>query len=141
MRRAAYKSIYGSAMSCKVRCAPAPAPALAPPPPPPVVDPCDSTATLTAFVAMIASLRVAVKEFFPATVVTSALITKINATAAMNNFTFVRFAWICDPAHKGIVFDPKNREHLLQLRDIYLKNGFTWDASTDPDVAALDVGC
>lgn len=131
MRRAAYKSIYGSATSCKVRCAPAP--------PPPVVDSCDSTATLTAFVDMLACLRVVVKEFFPATVVTGALVTKINATAAMNAFTFVRFAWMCDPAHKGIVFDPKNCEHLLQLRDIYLKNGFTWDASTDPLVAGLVV--
>ena len=137
MRRAAYKSIYGSAISCKVLSAPPPPP----PPPPPVVDPCDSTATLTAFVAMLASLHVAVKEFFPATVVTGALVTKINATAAMNNFTFVRFAWMCDPAHKGIIFDPKNREHLLQLRDIYLKNGFTWDATTEPELAALDVDC
>lgn len=130
MRRAGYKSIYGPATSCKIRCAPAP---------PPVVDPCDSTATLTAFVDMLASLRVAVKEFFPATVVTGAMITKINATAAMNHFTFVRFTWIMDPNHKGLVFNPTNREHLLQLRDIYLKNGFTWDATTDPEVAALVV--
>jgi hypothetical protein len=88
---------------------------------------------------MLASLRVAVKEFFPATVVTGAMITKINATAAMNHFTFVRFTWIMDPAHKGLVFNPTNREHLLQLRDIYLKNGFTWDTTTDPEVAALVV--
>ena len=124
MRRAGYKSIYGT--PCKVLCAP-------------VVEPCDSTATLTAFVDMLASLRVAVKEFFPATVVTGAMITKINATAAMNHFTFVRFAWIMDPDNKGLIFNSRNREHLLQLRDIYLKNGFTWDATTDPEVAALVV--
>lgn len=134
MRRAGYKSIYGT--PCKVLFALAPTPE-----PCPVVDPCDSVETLTAFAAMIASLREAVKEFFPATKVTGSIITKIDATAAMNNFTFVRFAWIMDPEHKGLTFNSKNREHLLQLRDIYLKNGFTWDASTDPEVAALVVGC
>ena len=130
MRRTGNKSIYGG-FSAK-SCTPAPKPD-------PVVDPCDSTAMLAAFVAMIASMRVAVKEFFPATVVTGAMITKINATAAMNNFTYVRFAWIMDPNHKGIVFTPTNLEHLLQLRDIYLKNGFPWDASTEPELAALVV--
>jgi hypothetical protein len=130
MRRTGNKPIYGgfSAKSCT--------PATKPDP---VVDPCDSTAMLTAFVAMIESMRVVVKEFFPATTVTGAMITTINATAAMNNFTYVRFVWIMDPNHKGIVFAPTNREHLLQLRDIYLKNGFTWDASTEPELAALDV--
>ena len=134
MRRAGYKSIYGT--PCKVLFAPAPEPE-----PCPVVDPCDSVETLAAFAAMIATLRVAVKEFFPATIVTGAMVTKINATAAMNPFTFVRFKWLMDPDHKGLVFDPKKREHLLQLRDIYLKNRMSWDATTDPLVAALVVGC
>jgi len=128
MRRAGYKSIYGSASPCKDV-----------PEPCPVVDPCDSTETIAALAAMLASLRLAVKEFFPATTVSSGIVAKIRATAAMNHFTFVRFTWIMDPNHKGIVFDSTNREHLLQLRDIYLKNGFTWDASTDPEVAALVV--
>jgi hypothetical protein len=132
MRRAGYKSIYGT--PCKVLFAPAPEPE-----PCPVVDPCDSVEALAAFAAMVESLRVAVKEFFPATVVTGAMITKINATAAMNHFTFVRFAWIMDPDNKGLIFNSRNREHLLQLRDIYLKNRMSWDATTDPEVAALVV--
>ena len=136
MRRAGYKSIYGSPSPCKMVPAPEPEPE---PEPCPVVDPCYSEETLAAFAAMIAMMREVVKEFFPATKVTGSIITKIDATAAMNNFTFVRFSWIMDPNHKGIVFDSTNREHLLQLRDIYLKNGFTWDASTDPEVAALVV--
>ena len=130
MRRAGYKSIYGTATTCKV------APALDPCP---VVDPCDSVEALATFVAMLSSLHAVVKEFFPATTVTGAIITNIDATAAMNHFTYVRFAWIMDPAHKDLVFDPKNREHLLQLRDLYLKNGFSW--AKDPLVAALVVDC
>jgi hypothetical protein len=70
-----------------------------------------------------------VEQFFPATVTKSTAITKINAYAFMNDFTYVRFVWM--KRNPGMFFDYNNLTLRYQLLDIYLEFGLTsWTTDT-----------
>jgi hypothetical protein len=75
-----------------------------------------------------------VEQLFPATTATSAFVTKIQAFAWMNDYTFVRFVWLQE--HPGQLFYTTNVIHRYELLDIYLRFNLTsW--GTDPDVKDL----
>ena len=97
-------------------------------------DACMTDILMQQFFEIVESVRLVVHEFFPATIATSSLITKIRAMAFLNDYTYVRFLWIS--RHPGMIFDDNNLSLRYEIKDIYLEFGLTsW--TTDPLVNTL----
>ncbi len=77
-----------------------------------------------------------VEQLFPETTASSPFVTRVNAFAWMNDYTFVRFMWMNE--HPGELFYATNDTHRFQLLAIYIKYNLTsW--GTDPVVNTLPV--
>ena len=97
-------------------------------------DICLTRELLTFFFQSIDATQDVVENLFPATVATSAFVTKIHAYAWMNDYTFVRFVWM--HRNKCKMFYTTDINQRYELLDIYFEFHLTsW--GTDPDVNTL----
>lgn len=97
-------------------------------------DICLTRELLAFFFRSIDATQDIVENLFPATTATSAFVTKIQAYAWMNDFTFVRFVWL--QRNPGKLFYETDPRQCYALLDIYLEFNLTsW--ITDPIVKDL----
>ena len=101
-----------------------------------MTDLCLTRELLSFLFQSIDATQVVVKNLFPATVATSAFVTKIKAFAWMNDFTFVRFVWMQRNPDKS--FNDSDYSHRYELLDIYYAYRLTtWNI--DPAVNTLSI--
>lgn len=78
---------------------------------------------LTKFVSILTLTEEMINTSRLSGTATSTIIAKVPSSVFMNDWTYVRFVWM--NLHKDKIFDPMNIQLRYQIKDIYLRLGWS----------------